>query len=104
MDTSKQLYTATEIAAILRITKETVWKKCRNREWPYMQVGKRYRFAESDLLEIQAILRPKCGSTCASGEATTTLRHCRVLIEKVLWRDGADRISWPQVRTITNGS
>lgn len=59
MDTSKQLYTTTEIAAILRITKETVWKKCRNNEWPHMQVGRHYRFAESDLMEIQAILRPE---------------------------------------------
>lgn len=54
-----KIYTAEEVAAIFQCTTETVWKKCRTREWPHMELGRNYRFSVSDIHEIQEIMRPK---------------------------------------------
>lgn len=58
MDNAQKIYTSKELAQILRITEETIWKKCRLREWPHLRIGRYYRFTESDLQAILEILRP----------------------------------------------
>lgn len=55
----EKLYTADDVAELMRCTTETVWRKCRNREWPYRQLGRHYKFSVQDIHEIQEILRPK---------------------------------------------
>lgn len=52
-------YTADELAAMLKCTTETVWRKCRDLEWPHMELGRFYRFSANDIHEIQEIMRPK---------------------------------------------
>lgn len=55
----ERLYTAEDVAELMRCTTETVWRKCRNREWPYLQLGRHYKFTVQDIHQIQEILRPK---------------------------------------------
>lgn len=54
-----RLYSAEDVAAIFKCGTETVWRKCRNLEWPHMELGRFYRFSAADIHEIQEIMRPK---------------------------------------------
>lgn len=54
-----KLYTAEQVAELIQCGTETVWRKCRNREWPHMRLGRHYKFSAADIHEIQEILRPK---------------------------------------------
>lgn len=55
----EKFYDAPDVAGIFKCTTETVWRKCRDREWPHMRLGRNYRFSASDIHEIQELLRPK---------------------------------------------
>ncbi|MEZ2373084.1 helix-turn-helix domain-containing protein [Arthrobacter sp. RCC_34] len=52
-------YTAPEISEFFRVGTETVWRKCRNREWPHMRIGRHYRFSAENISEIQQLLAPQ---------------------------------------------
>ncbi|QTF71242.1 helix-turn-helix domain-containing protein [Arthrobacter woluwensis] len=60
MEPSDDLYlhTPEEVAELFRVGTDTVWRKCRNREWPHMRIGRHYRFSKADILAIQDLLRP----------------------------------------------
>lgn len=51
-------YTAEDVAKITRLGTETVWRKCRNREWPHMKVGRHYKFTDAEIEEIKEVLKP----------------------------------------------
>lgn len=54
-----ELFTAKQVADLTKFTTQTVWKKCREREWPHLEYGRQVRFTAEDIREIQDLLRPK---------------------------------------------
>lgn len=52
-------YTVPEIADITRFGTETVWRKCRENQWPHLKMGRNYRFTEADRQEIENLMKPK---------------------------------------------
>lgn len=52
-------FDAPDVALIFKCTTESVWRKCRDGDWPHMKLGRFYRFSASDIHEIQEIMRPK---------------------------------------------
>lgn len=58
MNNPNHLYTSEDVARLMQLSIETVWKKCRNLEWPHMRVGRHYRFSDDDLVEIREMIRP----------------------------------------------
>lgn len=47
------------VATVFTVSVRTVWKKCRNGEWPHMKIGRLYRFSAEDIREITEITRPR---------------------------------------------
>lgn len=48
---SKEFLTVDEVAALLRLTKPTVYTKCHKRELPYMKRGSRLYFSKDDIVK-----------------------------------------------------
>lgn len=53
MNEREKCYTPEEVAAILRVDKETVMRRLRKGEMPGFKVGKFWRITESQLKEYQ---------------------------------------------------
>lgn len=49
------LMTSAQVAASLKVSKETVHRMCRIGKWPHVKVGRLYRFTEAN---YQAIIAP----------------------------------------------
>lgn len=49
-----KLYTPEEMAAILRVTKETIYDRIRSGAMPKRRIGRRYYFTQDDLDELLA--------------------------------------------------
>lgn len=52
------LLTVEDIASMFRYTKATVWKKCRDNTWPYLQDGRTYRFTHQQAAQIKELMDP----------------------------------------------
>lgn len=49
MDAGEDMVTAVELADILRVSPQTVWRMARQKEIPAMKIGRSYRFYPSEV-------------------------------------------------------
>lgn len=52
------IYTVPEVAARFRRTDETVWRKCRENQWPHLKDGRNYLFTAQNIRDIEELMRP----------------------------------------------
>lgn len=55
----EQFFGAEPVALLVKCSITTVWRKCRDGEWPHRKLGRFYRFSADDIREIQELMRPK---------------------------------------------
>lgn len=49
MDAGEGMVTAAELAEMLRVSKQSVWRMARQKEIPAMKIGRSYRFYPSEV-------------------------------------------------------
>lgn len=54
----EKLYTVPEVADRFRFTTETVWRKCRQNDWPHLREGRSYRFTSQNIRDIEELMSP----------------------------------------------
>ncbi|NKG21050.1 helix-turn-helix domain-containing protein [Paeniglutamicibacter terrestris] len=55
----EQFFKADAVADLTEFTITTVWRKCRDKQWPHHRLGRSYRFTAEDIREIQEQMRAK---------------------------------------------
>lgn len=56
MTDPEPIYTAQQVAALFQINPETVFRRIRSGQWPYLRLGPRcYRFTEAHVEQILAL-------------------------------------------------
>lgn len=60
------IYTADDVAKAFGVSREYVQQRCREKAWPHLRVGRRYRFTEDDFGDIAKRLRVPASATSAA--------------------------------------